>query len=703
MAALEPSDRLLETSCGSPHYASPEIVAGMSYHGAASDIWSCGVILFALLTGRLPFDDENIRILLQKVKSGRFTIPADLPADAKDLITRMLVVEPERRISMADIMSHPFFQRRQDTDSGRRLNLVEPPRLEEIARPVKSEKEIDRDILRNLRTLWHGASDREIVQSLLSNEKTWEKAFYFLLLQYRNKHLENFNPEPEQQRRVINEKRRKPDESGHRRSSRPVSSNATRKAVPREERHRIRHDDVHTATRPAPRSPATPSRVAGPRPPTSPALGLMPTAGATSPRTPAHLDQSSRLPSTVTPVIDPRLPKITLQRPTPQPESSPAPAGLGLSIAVSPPASPTPSPILSITSSPPLGGINVPQVQDAALQKFFHDIAEQLQLIGFASPRSSLAMDSPMQSPALSQGETTASSSPLPTPTETEAPVLPAIRRPMPSRAATDQPTVTQTAKPEVTKRRSYLGDASERDNAVTFNRHSIQVVGEKVRKPITGAKDSRRKSKPAPLDLSPRVIQTDQLLSPTHSPYLGTPPLGSAPPSPLLIGPSSEMKQSWFSNLFSWKPATYTLISADDCASSRAECIKLLESFGASVILEDADGWGMLKCRVDEIRDVTGITIPKSVRFRIEFLPHAQWASSTGSTGSSNSPRSPNPSIRGQGTGLFTDVFEPSGESRVDQSFEIHHVPVGVAGYVVRPRPRDVGMIRLGRKKEMM
>jgi serine/threonine protein kinase len=115
MAALEPSDRLLETSCGSPHYASPEIVAvssfegrfeaqadaqGMSYHGAASDIWSCGVILFALLTGRLPFDDENIRVLLQKVKNGRFAIPADLPADAKDLITRMLVVDPERRITV---------------------------------------------------------------------------------------------------------------------------------------------------------------------------------------------------------------------------------------------------------------------------------------------------------------------------------------------------------------------------------------------------------------------------------------------------------------------------------------------------------------------------------------------------------------------------------------------------------------------------
>ena len=72
----------------------------MSYHGGASDIWSCGVILFALLTGRLPFDDENIRVLLQKVTNGRFAIPPDLPNDAKDLITRMLVVDPERRITV---------------------------------------------------------------------------------------------------------------------------------------------------------------------------------------------------------------------------------------------------------------------------------------------------------------------------------------------------------------------------------------------------------------------------------------------------------------------------------------------------------------------------------------------------------------------------------------------------------------------------
>lgn len=73
---------------------------GLNYHGSSSDIWSCGIILFALLTGRLPFDDEDIRTLLAKVKTGKFTMPPELPSDAKDLIRRMLEVQPDKRITV---------------------------------------------------------------------------------------------------------------------------------------------------------------------------------------------------------------------------------------------------------------------------------------------------------------------------------------------------------------------------------------------------------------------------------------------------------------------------------------------------------------------------------------------------------------------------------------------------------------------------
>lgn len=78
----------------------------MKYDGSASDIWSCGIILYALLTGHLPFDDENIRHLLSKVKAGKFFMPTDISAGARDLISRMLTVNPKRRIT---VMKSLFF------------------------------------------------------------------------------------------------------------------------------------------------------------------------------------------------------------------------------------------------------------------------------------------------------------------------------------------------------------------------------------------------------------------------------------------------------------------------------------------------------------------------------------------------------------------------------------------------------------------
>jgi serine/threonine protein kinase len=101
MAAFNPPASQLGTSCGSPHYASPEIVNGEKYRGPASDIWSCGVILFALLTGRLPFDDKDVRKLLAKVRVGQYELFDWIEPQARDLIARMLVVDVSKRITVS--------------------------------------------------------------------------------------------------------------------------------------------------------------------------------------------------------------------------------------------------------------------------------------------------------------------------------------------------------------------------------------------------------------------------------------------------------------------------------------------------------------------------------------------------------------------------------------------------------------------------
>lgn len=188
MAALEIDKKLLETSCGSPHYASPEIVAGKNYHGAPSDIWSCGIILFALLTGHLPFDDENIRKLLMKVQNGKFIMPQDISLEAKDLISRMLQVNPRDRISIENILVHPLLRKYPDPPNAPvDERLVSPASV----KPIASLDQIDKEILRNLCILFHNCPEEQIQRRLLSPTKNPEKMFYYLLMKYRDTHSFN--------------------------------------------------------------------------------------------------------------------------------------------------------------------------------------------------------------------------------------------------------------------------------------------------------------------------------------------------------------------------------------------------------------------------------------------------------------------------------------------------------------------------------
>ena len=100
---------LLETPCGSPCYASPEMLSGESYNGFKIDIWASGIILFAMLCGFLPFDHKDNDKLFLKILECKIQYPKSLSKMAKDLLKKILVPDPNKRITIPEIKKHPFY------------------------------------------------------------------------------------------------------------------------------------------------------------------------------------------------------------------------------------------------------------------------------------------------------------------------------------------------------------------------------------------------------------------------------------------------------------------------------------------------------------------------------------------------------------------------------------------------------------------
>jgi 5'-AMP-activated protein kinase catalytic alpha subunit len=90
-------DERLKTACGSPCYAAPEMIAGNKYKPYKADIWSSGVVLFAMIAGYLPFEDKNTSKLYKKIMAGKFEMPTFISLDAQDLLSRILNTDPEIR------------------------------------------------------------------------------------------------------------------------------------------------------------------------------------------------------------------------------------------------------------------------------------------------------------------------------------------------------------------------------------------------------------------------------------------------------------------------------------------------------------------------------------------------------------------------------------------------------------------------------
>jgi serine/threonine-protein kinase HSL1 (negative regulator of Swe1 kinase) len=204
MAALQTDGRLLSTPCGSPHYAAPEVVSSKPYDGKQADVWSCGVILYVMLTGTTPYNygqEGDIRILFRDIAKARYYMPNELSHDAKDLIRLIFVPDPKRRITMDEVWDHPLLHK-YDKQFGyngaigtKEAAIGPAPKLEDWT--IKRSSDVDREILRNMRTLWHSEPESSLLRKLTNRDINQEKVFYAALMKHREENLDNYEGDTE--------------------------------------------------------------------------------------------------------------------------------------------------------------------------------------------------------------------------------------------------------------------------------------------------------------------------------------------------------------------------------------------------------------------------------------------------------------------------------------------------------------------------
>ncbi|XP_055960246.1 CBL-interacting serine/threonine-protein kinase 8 isoform X3 [Mercurialis annua] len=110
-ASPEEGVSLLRTTCGTPNYVAPEVLSHKGYDGAVADVWSCGVILYVLMAGYLPFDELDLTTLYSKIERAEFSCPSWFPVGAKSLIHKILDPKPATRITIEQIRDDEWFQK----------------------------------------------------------------------------------------------------------------------------------------------------------------------------------------------------------------------------------------------------------------------------------------------------------------------------------------------------------------------------------------------------------------------------------------------------------------------------------------------------------------------------------------------------------------------------------------------------------------
>lgn len=178
----------LATWCGSPPYAAPEVFEGQQYEGPQLDIWSMGVVLYVLVCGALPFDGPSLPVLRQRVLEGRFRIPYFMTEDCEHLIRRMLVLDPSKRLSVAQIKEHKWMV----------LDVpVQRPLLYPQTGQAEGETglgEYSEQVLRLMHSL--GIDQHKTIESLQNKSYNHFAAIYYLLVERLKAHRCSFPVEP---------------------------------------------------------------------------------------------------------------------------------------------------------------------------------------------------------------------------------------------------------------------------------------------------------------------------------------------------------------------------------------------------------------------------------------------------------------------------------------------------------------------------
>jgi len=159
----------LDTWCGSPPYAAPEVFEGAQYRGPEIDVWSLGVVLYVLVCGALPFDGSSLQSLRDRVLSGRFRIPFFMSSECESLIRRILVLDPLRRYTIQQIKEHPWMQAEVP---------LSVPRAS--PKPSLESGHINEQILRLMQSL--GIDPARTKESIIKDSYDHHAAIYFLLV-----------------------------------------------------------------------------------------------------------------------------------------------------------------------------------------------------------------------------------------------------------------------------------------------------------------------------------------------------------------------------------------------------------------------------------------------------------------------------------------------------------------------------------------